>query len=211
MARKGKDWFDSPDWSPTAQAQFEEKLRRTRDKGEYLRTKGAALISAGDKKRRKAGRELLLRLVRDYPDTLTVSWAHEFLGDAYAQDGMYEDAERHYREALGAYRRTPGVQGRAQVGLADLISVTRQREKYAEADVLLDAFDPLFKSDHFRVFTVRARLAAERGDHEEAASCAQAALRLEADREPQLPRHPDVGHVKTDGATLRELRKLAQR
>lgn len=209
MARPGTDWFNSPDWSPAAQAHFEEKLGRARDKGEYLRTKGAALVKAGDRKRRDAGRELLLRLVRDYPDTLTVSWAHEFLGDAYAEDEMYADAERHYREALAAYRRNPGVRGRAEVGLAELISITRQGEKYEEADALLDGFDPFFKVDYFRIHTVSARLAEERGDHEGAAKHAEAALRLAMDDEPQLPRHPDVGNVSAPRSTLRELRKLA--
>ena len=87
---------------------------------------------------------------------------------------------------------------------------TQQREKYKDADALLDAFDPLFKIDHFRVFTVRARLAADRGDAEEAASYARAALELEADKQPQLPRHPDVGHVRTDEAMRSQLRGLAR-
>jgi tetratricopeptide (TPR) repeat protein len=202
MAKKGKNWFDSPDWSPAAQAAFEEKLRRARNKGEYLRTKGAALVEAGDRERRQAGRELLLRLVHDYPETLTLAWAHEFIADAYAEDGNDAEAERHYREALATQERRPGVRGYAGVKLADLITRTRHREKYKEADALVDAFDPLFKIDHFRVFTVRARLAAERGDAEEAGSYARVALDLETDKRSQLPRHPDVGHVRTDEATL---------
>ena len=51
MAKTGTDWFNSPDWSPKAKAQFEDKLGRARKKGEYLRTKGAALVRAGDRKR----------------------------------------------------------------------------------------------------------------------------------------------------------------
>jgi hypothetical protein len=89
----GEAWFDSPDWSPAARAEFEERLRRARNKGEYLRAKGAALVAAGDAERRAAGRELLLRVVRDYP--LTASWAHEFLGQAYAEAGIYDEAEQH--------------------------------------------------------------------------------------------------------------------
>lgn len=211
MAKKGETWFDSPAWDRPAQVEFEEKLRRAQKKGEYLRTKGIALVQAGDRRRREAGRHLLLRLVDDYPDTLTISWAHEILGDAYAEDEMFREAERQYREAIAAYERVPGVGGHAEVRLAELISRTRQREKYTEAEALLDSYNALFKIDHFRVFTIRARLAAERGDRENAASYAQAALELERDAEPQLPRHPDVGHVKSDKKTLRELRRLARR
>src|SRR6266516_2612160 len=209
MAPKGQNWFDSPDWSPEAQAEFESKWGRAQKKGECRRTKGAALIRAGDRRRREAGRNLLLRLVEEYPETLTVSWAHEFISEAYVADGEAELAERHYRQALGAYKRIRGARGHADIRLADLITRTHQREKYAEAVSLVDSYEPLFKIDYFRVFIVRARLAAADGDEREAREYARAALELEAETEPQLPRHPDVGHVRTDKETLSELRRLA--
>src|SRR5438067_300243 len=127
------DWYSSADWSPEAEEEFEARLRHARKKGEYLRVKGAVLIRAKDESLREAGRQLLRRLVNDFPETVTVSWAHEFLGESYEKDGLYDEAEREYREALSAYERIPGVRGYAEVRLANLIASTRQREKYAEA------------------------------------------------------------------------------
>jgi tetratricopeptide (TPR) repeat protein len=131
------------------------------------------------------------------------------LGDACVEDEVDEDAERHYREAVAAYERIPNVRGHAAVRLAELIARTRQREKYDEAEALLQSYEPFFKIDHFRVCAARARIAADRGRKDEAASYARAALDLESDAELHFPRHPDVGHVKADVRTLEQLRALA--
>ena len=40
---------------------------------------------------------------------------------------------------------------------------------------------------------------------------AEAALSLLADDSPDFPRHPDVGHIKTDRRTIREVKRLAAR
>jgi tetratricopeptide (TPR) repeat protein len=204
------DWYSSADWGPEAEKEFEAKLRRARNKGEYLRVKGVTLIQQQDKARRQAGRSLLLRLVRDFPDTPTVSWAWEHLAEAEEADGRYEEAEQNYREALAAYPRRPGIRGHAAVKLAGLIAATRQPDKYAEASALLDAHGAVWKIEQFWAHLARARMAADRGDGAEASSHARAALALHADAVPRAPRHPEVGHVRTDAETLRELEALAR-
>jgi len=204
------DWYSSPDWDPATEDAFDAKLKRARNKGEYLRVKGATLIRQKDQRVRDAGRRLLRRLVDEYPDTLTVSWAYEFLGEADEVEGLYREAEVRYREARAAYGRIPGVRGYAEVKLANLIARTRQRPKYAEAEAILDAYRPLWKIEHFWVHLARARIAADRGDAVTAAAQARLALAAEADTTRQAPRHPDVGHVRTDESTLDELRALAR-
>jgi hypothetical protein len=204
------DWVSSPDWSPEIEAEFEAKLRRARNKGEYLRVKGVTLIQQEDQQRREAGRILLRRLVAEYPDTLTIAWAYESLGDADALDGLDGDAENRYREAIDAYRRTPGVQGNAEIKLAGLIARTKQRSKYNEAETILDRSRPVWKIEHFWVHLARARIAADLGDAAVAGTQARLALTAEADPKPQAPRHPALGHVRTDAETLTELRRLAR-
>jgi tetratricopeptide (TPR) repeat protein len=170
-----------------------------------------ALIHQQDETRRQAGRSLLLRLVRDFPDTPSVSWAWEFLAEADEADGHYDEAEHSYRHALAEYARMPAVPGHAQVRLAGLIAATRQRDKYAEVNALLDAYEPVWKIEHFWAHLARARIAADRGDVDEATSHARAALALHADAAtPQAPRYPEVGHVRADAKTLRELEALAR-
>lgn len=204
------DWSSSAGWDRETEEIFEAKLRRARNKGEYLRVKGVTLIKQDDKARRNAGRRLLTRMVDEFPDTLTVSWAYEFLGEADEADGLDDAAEGWYREAIAAYQRIPGVRGYAEVKLAGVIARTRQRPKYAEAEALLDAYRPLWKIEHFWLHLARARIAADLGDRAVAADQARLALAAEAEEAPQAPRHPDVGHVRTDKKTLRELRELAR-
>ena len=209
---QSKDWFNSPDWTPAARDLFEKKLARARNKGEYLRTKGVALLQAGDTERRSAGRELLERALHNHADSLmTAAWAHESLGYAYAVDGMHEQAEECYRAALDQYARQPSIRGRAHLRLAELIIATKQDRKYKEAGHLLDSFQPLLKSEVFDDLTARARLSAACGAIDEAAEYAQAALKVEAEKEPQLTRHPDVGLIEPDEDRLRELSHLASR
>jgi hypothetical protein len=211
MAMAGRsDWYSSADWDPEAEAEFEAKLRRARNKAEYLRAKGAVLIRQKDERLREAGRGLLLRLVNDFPDALTVAWAHELLGDAYEEDASYDQAERQYRDALSANERISGVPGHAPLKLANLIAATHQRDKYEEVEALLDAYKPVWKLGHFWVELARARLAADLGDRSRAAAHARAALALEADEEPPVHRHPGVGLLRTDSETVAELEALSR-
>ena len=83
--------------------------------------------------------------------------------------------------------------------------------RYGEADELLDRArakgDTLFRVWRFRYALYRARVAARRGQRDEAAAFACGALWVVAEDEagPQLPRHPDVGRVDTDQDTVDEL------
>jgi hypothetical protein len=203
------DWYSSPDWNRDVEKVFEAKLRRARNKGEYLRVKGVTLIQQRDRQRRDVGRRLLGRLADEYPDTPTISWAYEALGDADTREGRYTEAESQYTNAIAAYERIPGVQGNAQVKLANLIATTKQRSRYPEAETLLDQYRPFWKIEHFWVHLARARMAADRGDAATAGAEARLALTAEADPNPQAPRHPTMGHVQTDEHTLAELRRLA--
>jgi hypothetical protein len=136
-----------------------------------------------------------------------VSWAYEYLGDTEEDD---HEAESRYRDAITCYQRIPGVRGNAEVKLAILIARTKQRSKYPEAEALLDSYRPLMKIHHFWVHLARARIAADLGEVAEAGTHARLALAEYADEKPQFRRHPEVGHVRTDDATLAELRSLAR-
>jgi hypothetical protein len=80
-----------------------------------------------------------------------------------------------------------------------------------EAAALLDAANEqaFFHVEAWRIAVARARLRAKRGDAHGAAACAREALALLADNTPRLPRHPDVGLIKTDPETIREMQTLA--
>jgi predicted Zn-dependent protease len=209
------DWYRTADWSAAAQDAFEEKLRRARphNRPQYLRIKALALLQTDADENRKAGRKLLQRLVQEYPDTFDVSWAQEFLADAYREEGRAVEAEELYRAALRTYESNPKVKGYAHLGLADLILDTAQESKYEEMEVLLDSLDPssdlALRNAQFKWALLRARLATRLGKQEDARQFASAGLRLAELREPQFPRHPDVAQIQPEKETLDELRRLA--
>jgi len=99
--------------------------------------------------------------------------------------------------------------------VAERIADRGKRDRFAEADERLDRVRAehaaTFRGDRFRYALARARLAAARGEADEAAAFAAGALwQLEEDAEgPELPRHPAVGRVRAGGRTRRELRRLA--
>jgi len=189
MGKKGDGSIDSPAWGPDDQAPFVQKP---------------------DVARREAARELLQRAISDHPDTLMIALVHELLGDAYATDRLYDEAELAYPGALDAYENVPLVHGYAEMKLALLITATRQVSKYDEAQALVEKEEQVFKRDRFDALAVLARIAAERGEREAAAAHARSALEIELNTEPDVPRHPGAGHVRAEEATLAELREFAR-
>ena len=99
--------------------------------------------------------------------------------------------------------------------VAERIAARGSEDRFAEADERLDrvraAHAAFLRHDRFRYAVTRARLAAARGDADEAAAFAAGALAQLAEEAdgPQLPYHPGVGAVRAGLGTRRELRRLA--
>jgi tetratricopeptide (TPR) repeat protein len=208
------DWFRSPDWNAQAEQEFEERLSRARpfNRPQYLRIKALALIHRGGEAEARGARELLVRVIETYPESLDVVMAHEHLGELDAREGHRRAAETHYRDAL---RLAPerNVYGDAALRLPELLIEDGGEEKREQARELLDAIpgtDLVFASQRFRYAVARARLARESGDEAEALRYAEHALREAAQDTPDFPRHPTVGLVDADRKVLREMRKLAR-
>jgi hypothetical protein len=121
-------------------------------------------------------------------------------------------AEQIYRRIL-ALPNQSGSTGSVEISLANLLLDTSRGPDRDEASALLDAWmnrDQL-KFDHvlFRWHLTLIRLAEAIGDEETVRRAANTAITL-AERGPQLPRHPGVGLVHADMATLERLRELAE-
>lgn len=209
-----EEWFRSTAWDDVARADFEARLARSRpyNRQQYLRIKGVSLRCAG---KTDAARALLQRAA-DYPQPpgylheAVAAW--EMLADIAAERGDRAPAEQIYRRIL-AMPNQSGTSGTVEISLADLLLDTGNAEDRAEANALLNAWIERdgMKFDHvlFRWHLVLIRLAEAVGDDPTAQRAANAALTL-AERSPQLPRHPDVGLVHADEATIKRLRKLAR-
>jgi predicted Zn-dependent protease len=208
-----EEWFRSPAWDESAQAEFEVRLGRARPRSrqQYLRIKGLALRDHGEV---DGARALFQRVIREPGFDHEAAFAEEILGDLAAREGDRAAAERHYRRVLAAYPAISGTTGTVQISLAELLLDTGLEADRGEALALLnswiaDTARTKFDSQLFRWHLALIRAAEQAGDQETVRRAARAALEL-AGRGPQLSRHKDVGLVQTDPSTLHRLRMLVR-
>jgi tetratricopeptide (TPR) repeat protein len=212
FVRVADEWFRSGAWDEAARADFEVRLARARrnNRQQYLRVKGLALRAA---EHTEGARELLERAAA-FPDGYrfqTVA-AWETLADMAIERGDRGTAEELLRRILTEQGGASGSIGDVEITLAELLLDTGQPEARAESIALLTAWierDRLkFDNQLFRWHLNLIRVADATGDQATVRRAAKTALEL-AERGPQLPRHGDVGLVRTDDSTLRRLRRLA--
>jgi tetratricopeptide (TPR) repeat protein len=203
-------WFRDPTWSRDARLQFDERLNRAQvgNRPQYLRIKALALRDAGE---RGGAKELLTRVLTDYPESSECAFCVELLGDIARDEGFAEVAEMHYREVI---RRSPelnGTTGMVEVSLAEVLSENPRRNRHDEALHLLESAHKrgrMMNSELFRWNVALARIAEQLGDSETVARASRTALSL-TKRGPQFPRHPNVGLAVQDPSVIAWLEKAA--
>src|SRR5437667_10039589 len=101
------DWFRDPGWDRATRDQFEERLNRARigNRAQYLRIKALALRDAGEL---GGAKELLNRVVSDYPKSMDSGFCLELLGDIGREEGSAEAAESSHRAGNS---RSPHLHG----------------------------------------------------------------------------------------------------
>jgi tetratricopeptide (TPR) repeat protein len=206
------DWFRDPEWDDKAQVEFEERLRRARASNhpQYVRIKGLALVDAGEF---EAAKNLFLRVISDHPESLDAASAREHLGDLAKRGGRGGEAEQHYRTLLAEHPTLNATTGLAELSLAELLIERNDEPSRREARSLLGAVDARqrggwFNDSRFRWLVAQTSLAAQTGDLDAQKRWAKAAQEL-VGAGPQLPRHPTVGLVDADEATLNWLEAAA--
>lgn len=214
----GRPWYATPDWNEDVGEAFEARLRRARpyNRPQYLRIKAVNLLDAPNAENEAVARELLSRILDEYPESFDVHLAHEILGELFAKAGDLSQAESHFRACLDVESGTSGV---VDLKLAEALFELGSDERLDEVAELLAGVGQriergrvLWPSQIFRAVLLSARLAARRGESEIAASEAASALRIAdmANERPVLPRHPDLGKVVIDADLRRELNALSQ-
>lgn len=206
------DWFRSSDWSPTAQADFEARLKRSREwnRAQYIRIKGLALREAG---MLQPARDLWERILdQDLGHDFEKASTLEHLGDSY-RDTEPERATHYYRRLLSEHPTLNGTTATVEIALAELEMAKGRRADTDEALALLNSFlergTSQFPNVLFRWHLVLVDIARATGEQETVQRAARTALDL-AGRGPVFPRHKDVGVVHADAKTLRRLRRLAK-
>jgi len=207
-----RDWFRSTDWSREGAAEFERRLSRARpyNRAQYLRIQGLHLAESGNV---DAARELWVRVLHDQgPSAEFQSYAAlEHLADSYTADEP-EQAEAFYRRLIAENPTMNGTSSLQHVKLAEVLIARGSDAALEEAIELLTQWvetdSPHFPNELFRWNLALIAAAEATGEDVVARAAAQRALQL-ADQGPVFPRHPSVGVVQADQATLHRLKRVA--
>jgi tetratricopeptide (TPR) repeat protein len=186
------DWFRNTAWNESVERAFDEKLRRARRKGQYLRIQACTLA--------RSHPEVALKLLDRYfdlPDDSDYAQAHVDRATALLALGRVNDAIKSYEAALAREAVFPNLQTQAYLDLPYLIATREIRERYERALQLSQAYEArlMFPVDHFRWHAARALIAADSGEPGVARVHAERALEEAARERSRFRYHPSVGLV----------------
>ncbi len=204
MARD--DWFRHTEWNAEIEAVFFEKLRRARDKKQYLR------IQANTIARHKP--EVALQLLDEYfalGEHFDQAQAHADRASAYLALGDSERAIAALEAALAREEQYPRLLTYAYLDLPFLIASHRIESRYHQALELLERHKQrlTFPVDHFRWHAAYALILSVQSRTPSAREHARLALAAAAKDHSGFRYHPSVGLVGTKYEDIRQQLFLA--
>ena len=198
MARD--DWFRHTEWNADIEAAFFEKLRRARDKKQYLRIQASTIA--------RYRPEVALRLLESYfelGDHFGIAQAHVDRASAYLALGETEHAVAAYEAALAREQQFPQLLTMAYLDLPFLIATRGITSRYEQALQLLQQHRSrlTFPVDHFRWHAAHALILSALREAERAREHAKLALDAAAQDHSGFRYHPDLGVVGDSYADIR--------
>jgi tetratricopeptide (TPR) repeat protein len=196
-----EDWFRNAEWSSDIEAAFFAKLKRARDKSQYLRVQACTLAAAHPR--------IALRLLDQYfamGDHFDAAQAHVDRATAFLSLGQVEDALASYEAALTVEAKRPNYQTQASLDLPFVIACQGIVARYEQALDLLDRHQPRlsFPVEYFRWHTSRALISGAVGITAEAKAQARLALAAAEKDHSGFRYHPSVGLVGDSYQQIRQ-------
>jgi tetratricopeptide (TPR) repeat protein len=187
-----EDWYRNTTWNPEIEAAFESKLRRARDKSQYLRIQAGILAS------RKP--DIALQLLEKYfaiGDHFDHAQAHLDRAKAHLAKSDIVEALKSFESALDLEKSHPNLLTYAYLDLPYLIATRRLSDRYAQALEVLDAGQDrlTFPVDRYLWHGSRALILHDQGRSPEALVHAQIALEAASETQSGFRHHQQVGLV----------------
>jgi tetratricopeptide (TPR) repeat protein len=187
-----QDWFRNTEWNESIERAFEEKLRRARQKSQYLRIQASTLAESHP--------TVALRLLERYlalDDKFDRAQAYCDQATAFRELGRIDDAVSAYEKALHREAECPNLKTQAYVELPFLIATRRLLERFDQAEQILRDYQSrlTFPVDRFMWHSAMALIAESRGDGASASEHAARALIEANQRHSGLQFHPAIGLV----------------
>jgi tetratricopeptide (TPR) repeat protein len=194
-----EDWYRNKVWNSDVECAFFTKLKRARDKRQYLRIQACTLADTKP--------EVALRLLDEYfllPAGHDQSQAHVDRAASYLALGNLEKAISAYESALARETEFPKSLTQAYIDLPHLIVSRELTEYYDRAKELLDSHAQwlMFPVDYFKWNACQALLAKAKGQASEVLHYASAALDAAKRTSPGFQYNPTIGLVSHEHSEL---------
>lgn len=202
------DWYRSTKWDDAIAEAFEARLRRSRDKAQYLLIQATALEDTHP--------SVSLALLDRYfalGDSFHVSQAHVVRAKALLASGRIEEALAAYEAALQSEVERPFLLTTACLDLPFLIATLSLRDRYSRALELLAAHRDrvVFPRERFQWHAAHALIAADGHNADLAVAHARQAVDAAGAEHSGFRYHPDVGLVgESDLRVVARLQELAR-
>lgn len=186
------DWYRNTEWDSEIEAAFVAKLKRARDKAQYLRVQACTLATKHP--------VVALRLLDQYfgfGEHFDHAQAHVDRATALFALGNVEGALDSYDAALAVEEKRPSMLTQAYLNLSFSVAILGIEDRYSQALNILtqNKSRPIFPVDHFRWHTACSLILAELGHTTEARMHATQALEAAMQEHSGFRYHPSVGIV----------------
>ena len=197
------DWYVRSTWTKADEADFFARFKKSRgfsNKAQYLIRQAECLEDVGSKKLLRAAITLLDLMLAEFPEEFHLAEAHGQKASCLAKLGYRAGAIMHYRLALKAVRDCPGHQVPVAYDFGKFIVENKMRKFYGEVLAALDYYMELagvdFPSEIYLYNGIRAVIAADRKERDNALKFAQVALEAAGETNSGVKHHPKFGLVK---------------
>ncbi len=205
------EWYRKKGWSPKRREEFFARLRRCREKSEYVRVQGQELLDTKSRRSHLGALELFELYLREYPGAGLQFTVYDGIAECRVRLGELDRAVEAYRRLFRVMRKHKDIQPHSAFEFGWLVVSTPLPKLYAEALAVLDEFSQdTFPIDRYRDHLLRALIFAARGKRRKARQHARAALAETAITHSGLRYHPTFGLVKKpDKKVYEQLQNLA--
>lgn len=157
------DWYRKKSWTKEDEEHFFTKLARARKDGraQYLKIQAIELLYTKDNKLLKIAKELLQKVLDDYPDNnLEKSSVYKTFGDIFLLEKNIEKAIEYYRKAIDFEKVYPNVKTNSDIIYSELIIKNKLTNEYLNVEKILEEkiSGLLFPIDKYKVFSMLAIL-----------------------------------------------------